>query len=524
MGKLKEWVQAVRTNTGKIIAGGAATYPSPDSDYWYESVGGTSRTGVRVTQDTAVAITAIDAGVSLISDTIASLPMPIYERMEGNTREARRKHVVWRIVNEQPNSWQTAVDFWSNRVCDLLMLGNAYAEIQPGSLGFVTTLRPLSANRMTVRREKYGDDIIYEHLESNGARRAIDPDNMFHIRNAQTRDEGVTGLGILHKHTQSLGLSLAIQAYCEQLYSNGTLHRGVLTHPGEMGDEAVVRLRKQWRENSTGLDGAGKPIILEEGMAWENTSMTPEDAEVLDSRKFMVEEACRMLRVPPHLLGHTEKNSSWGTGMADLTAGFLKFTLRPWLERIEQAVSRDLILAPGRFFPEFNVEGLLRADVKTRHEVYAIGRQWGLITANEARSKENQPPLPGGDTLWQPSNMQPASDTDSGEFALGRTFIRDTVRRQVANEVNWVADKIKSMDADVPDPRFRAEVEQYFGRRVSAIQKSLHISEAEAEEHAKYSSFTLLKALEEGHGGEVLDEWPKSAERRLIAAIFKEIA
>ncbi len=516
---MKDWISATRMKMGRLVAGIPGAYPSPDDDFWYRPWGPRSYTGVNVTRDAAVSITAIDACVSLISDTVASLPMPIYQNVPDQmVGQVAEQHPVSILVNKEPNSWQAPVDFWSNRVLDLLFWGNGYAEGLPAKGQRIGRLNPLRADCMEVKVLSNGS-IGYKYREPGKPARMIDEDVMFHIRSGHSIDGGITGQGVMHKHPPTIGLVVAIQTYAQQLYGQGTLHQGVLQHPGPMGDESMQKLRKQWMENQ-GLGAAGKPLILEEGMTWANTSMTPEDAQVLDSRKFHVEESCRMFRVPPHLVGHTEKNSSWGTGMADLTSGFLKFTLRPWLTRVEQAVFRDLITVKQLYYPKYHTEGLLRADSETRYKVYAIGKQWGILTSNEIRAKEDMPPIDGGDTIWQPVNMQPAGDMSSGEFALGRQFIKDTVARHVANEVNWLR---AHFNGEMSDHERISKLEGYFGKRVPQMTKHLHISESDAEEHARYAAFSAIRAIEDGQEAEMAQEWARTAERRLMSAIFRTI-
>ena len=518
MGGLTRWVESPGGGAGKFLSQSGQFNPAPWDDFWYEPVGRKTLTGARVNQETAESIAAIDAATCLIADTVSSLPIPIYRRApNGIDRTPVPSNPLWSIINTQPNGWQTAVDFWSNRLIDLLFWGNGYAEIRTGT-NFVESLLPLQANRMEVRLDPDGS-IIYKYKDPQGPPRFIDEDLMFHIRSGQSRDNGITGIGLLHKHIPNLSLQLAVQIYSEQLYGQGTMHMGVLQHPGAVGELAQERLRKQWAQNQ-GLGAAGKPLFLEEGMVWQPTSMTPENAQVIESRKFHVEEACRMVRVPPHLIGHTEKNSSWGTGMADLTAGFLKFTLRPWLHHIQQAISRDLIGRSNLFFPEYDVQELLRADIKTRYEVYSIGRQWGILTSNEVRRKENMPPVEGGDELYMPGTMQPSTGAQSGEFALGRTFIKDVVNRSVRNEVHWLENHLAS---DFSDHERMTKIEAYFSKRIKMMQRDLHISETDAEEHARYSTYTLNKAIESGEEAEVVREWAMNAERRLMTSIYRTI-
>ena len=241
-------------------------------------------------------------------------------------------------------------------------------------------------------------------------------------------------------------------------------------------------------------------------------------AEVLESRKFHIEEACRMLGVPPHLVGHTEKNSSWGTGMQDLTQGFLRFTLRPRMTRITQAVSRDLITYPRKYYVEHDTSDLLRADAKTRFETYAIAKQWGWITTNEIRHRENLPAVEGGDELTQPLNMGPIDSGSQDQMqAIDRQFAKDAVGRVVRSELNWLKQHLHTFDEN----EVKGQVEQYYERRAETLTKQLYLDDGEASTYISLASKKMIEAREQDRIAEALDDWSNDSQRHLLGAVYK---
>jgi HK97 family phage portal protein len=208
-------------------------------------------------------------------------------------------------------------------------------------------------------------------------------------------------MSTLHFGRQAFGLARAIDKTAGTTFKNGMRPSGLLTFADWLPKEKRDQTEQAMIEKFVGSQNAGRPMILEGGTTWQSLSMNPEDAQMLDSRKFSVEEICRFFGVPPHMVGHTEKSTSWGTGLEQQTLAFQKFTLRRRLKRIEQAVNKQLLTAAERargIYVEFNLEGLLRADSASRATFYAAGLKDGWLTINEVRGHENLAPVDGGNT------------------------------------------------------------------------------------------------------------------------------
>ena len=301
------------------------------------------------------------------------------------------------ILHNSPNADQTAVDFWEFICACIELGGNAYAEIIRSSDGRVIALSvPIAPEIMTVRRLRDGS-LQYEWSD-NGIRLVAAQENMLHIRGFGGNPLG--GLSTLSFGRQTFGLAQAIERASGDTFRNGVRPSGLL----KTADTLTLDQRKQaeelLQEKFAGAINAGRPMLLDRGMDWVQLSISPEDAQMLQSRAFSVEEVCRFFGVPPFMVGHTEKTTSWGTGLEQQTLGFQKFTLRRRLKRIEQALAKQLLSPADRqagIVIEFNLEGLLRGDSGARASFYQQMLSNGVMTINEVRALENLAPVEGGE-------------------------------------------------------------------------------------------------------------------------------
>ena len=241
---------------------------------------------------------------------------------------------------------------------------------------------------------------------------------MLHIRGFGGSPMG--GMSTLHFGRQTMGLALATDRAAASTFRNGMRPFGVLKFKEWLTAEQRALAETRLTEKYLGAANAGKPMVLEGGQEWQSLTINPEDAQMLESRRFSVEEVCRFFGVPPHMVGHTEKSTSWGTGIEQQTLAFQKFTLRRRLKRIEQAVSKQLLTPVERargLSVEFNLEGLLRGDSAGRAAFYTAMTNMGAMTINEVRALENLPPVEGGDVPRM--QMQNVPITDAGQMTEG---------------------------------------------------------------------------------------------------------
>lgn len=368
-----------------------------------------SASGQVVNADTAMRIAAVNSCVRLISENFASLPLHVMRRMEGGGSRKDRGHPLYDLLYKKPNSWQTGFEFREMMQHHLLLRGNAYAfksrvfDVRSGREE-IRELIPMHPDKVdVVQNPDYS--LSYTYYTDKGPI-PLTQDDVFHLRGLSS--DGVTGRSVIEDARNTFGNALGGDEYAGRTYANDATPSVVLTYPGKLKDEKVVeRLRDTWHQTFGGSKNARKTAILEEGMKIEKLSMTAEEAQFLESRKFTRGEIAGLYRVPPHMIGDTEKSTSWGSGIEQQSLGFVIYTLRPWIVRWEQRLHRDLFVAPIRYFPQFNVEGLLRGDIKTRYEAYQIGIGWSILSPNEARDKENMNPYVGGDRRYRQANVVP---------------------------------------------------------------------------------------------------------------------
>jgi HK97 family phage portal protein len=386
-----------------------------------QAVGGrTTTTGEVVSTTSVLGLASAWACVNLLAGTIASLPLMVYRTRSG-ARTVANDHPLYRILHDSPNADQTAVDFWEFICACIELNGNAYAEIIRGSNGRVVALSvPIAPELMTVRRLRDGS-LQYEWSDG-GVRSVVAQDNMLHIRGFGGNPLG--GLSTLSFGRQTFGLAQAIERASGDTFRNGVRPSGLL----KTADTLTLDQRKQaeelLQEKFAGAINAGRPMLLDRGMDWVQLSISPEDAQMLQSRAFSVEEVCRFFGVPPFMVGHTEKTTSWGTGLEQQTLGFQKFTLRRRLKRIEQALSKQLLSPADRqagIVIEFNLEGLLRGDSGARASFYQQMLSNGVMTINEVRALENLAPVPGGDVPRMQMQNVPITQISTGAGSLPPT-------------------------------------------------------------------------------------------------------
>ncbi len=369
--------------------------------------------GETVSVDSVMSLSAVWACVNLLSGTIASLPLMVYRTDRSGARIIARDHPLYRVLHDSPNFDQTAVDFWEFICASIELRGNAYARIERSG-GRVTGLHPIYCD-VSVRRLSNGS-LEYRWTEEGKAYVERD-ENVFHIRGFGGNPLG--GMSTLHFGRNTFSLARAIDKSAGGMFKNGLRPSGVLTFAEWLSPEHRALAKKELAEQFLGAANSGRPLILEGGTKWEQLTISPEDAQMLESRGFSVEEICRFFGVPPFMIGHTEKSTSWGTGLEQQTLGFQKFTLRRRLKRIEQAAEKQLLTPQDRAAGvtiEFNLEGLLRADSAGRASFYQQMTAIGAMTINEVRALENLPRVEGGDEPRM--QMQNVPITQAGQDAL----------------------------------------------------------------------------------------------------------
>lgn len=382
---------------------------SASDERWWHDIGfsESSATGVRVDERNALNSVAVFACVRILSETLASVPLPLYRRMTVRSKRRAYEHPLYSLLHDAPNPEMSSFNFREALMSHLVLWGNAYAEIDWNmNKGRPRALWPLLPNKMRVKREK--GDLYYYYRLPDGQEKIFPAINIFHIPGLGF--DGLIGYSPIHMAREAIGLSLATEEFGARFFGNGARPGGVLEHPGKLGTPAQDNLRKSWSEMHQGLSNQHRIAILEEGMKYHQIGIPPEDAQFLETRKFQRSEIASFFHIPPHMIGDLEHATF--SNIEHQAIEFVVYTMRPWFVRWEQVISKKLLFPNERrdYFAEFLIDGLLRGDVESRYKAYSVGRQWGWLSANDVRELENMEPLPDkqGDIYMTPMNMTPA--------------------------------------------------------------------------------------------------------------------
>jgi HK97 family phage portal protein len=357
--------------------------------------GAASKTGIAVTEDSAMRLSAVFGAVRVISETIASLPWEVKQDAGDSTRSASA-HPINKLIHH-PNGMMT--DFNFREVCQahLCLHGNAFIAIRRNEAGQPVKLIPVHPDRVEVK--VYKDEKFYT---IDQGKETFDDTEMIHILGLSF--DGIIGKSVIEAARESIGLGLAADQFGGSFFGNGANVSAILTHPGRLSDEAYKRLMASWARRYSGLDNAHKTAILEEGMNLQKVSISPQESQFLETRKFGVEDIARFFRIPLAYLGSLE-NSSTRANIEEQGIQFQRNTVLPWVKRWEAEFNRKLFPGQENYFIRMNMDGLLRGDISSRYSSYAVARQWGWLSVNDIRKHESLEPIDGGDVYLQPLNM-----------------------------------------------------------------------------------------------------------------------
>ncbi|MDG4756061.1 phage portal protein [Micromonospora sp. WMMD718] len=406
MGFFRSVLSQRASSTG---ASGVAT-PEKWVEEWFTG-GSSTASGPWVSEDTALHYSPFFAGVNAIATDVGKLPLPLYERLERGKRRAR-EHRVYRVLHDQPNEIMPPVVFKRTLQGHALTWGTGYAHVLRNGRGEVTEVWPIRPDRITPEVTRTGPGklkVTYRYVDDvNGIYTRLFPDEVLPIGGLGY--DGIRGYSVVKLARQSIGMGLATEQFGNSFFSNGARPGGVLKTSKKMSPEGHKRLQADWENLHRGLDRAQRVAILEEGLEWQDIGIPPEDAQFLETRKLQVNEMCRWLRLPPHKIGDLERATFSNIEWQSLE--YLQDTLLGWLVTWEQYTNMRLLTERERprFFAEHIVDAITRGDLKSRYEAYAIGRNWGWLSGDDIRERENENPLPDGrgETYLVPLNMQPA--------------------------------------------------------------------------------------------------------------------
>lgn len=373
---------------------------------------GGSSAGKNVNERSAMQMTAVYSCVRILAEAVAGLPLHLYRYKEDGGKERAIDNNLYHLLHDEPNKEMSSFIFRETLMTHLLLWGNAYAQIIRNGKGEVVALYPLMPNKMQVDRDENGE-LYYIYTRSSDEAKTMEgvtvyltPRDVLHIPGLGF--DGLVGYSPIAMAKNAIGLAIATEEYGAKFFANGAAPSGVLEHPGTIKDPS--RLRENWNSTFGGSANSGKVAVLEEGMKYTPISISPEQAQFLETRKFQIDEIARIFRVPPHMVGDLEKSSF--SNIEQQSLEFVKYTLDPWVIRWEQSLSRALLNEDEKrkYFFKFNLEGLLRGDYESRMSGYAVARQNGWMSANDIRELENMDKIhaeDGGDLYLINGNMLP---------------------------------------------------------------------------------------------------------------------
>ena len=373
---------------------------------------GGSTSGKPVNERSAMQMTAVYSCVRILAEAVAGLPLHLYKYTDSGGKAKATDHPLYLLLHDEPNPEMSSFVFRETLMTHLLLWGNAYAQIIRNGKGEVVALYPLMPNKMTVDRDSNGQ-LYYTYQRANeeaptmeGTSVKLKPSDVLHIPGLGF--DGLVGYSPIAMAKNAIGMAIACEEFGAKFFANGAAPSGVLEHPGTIKDPS--RVRDAWQSQFGGASNSGKVAVLEEGMKYTPISISPEQAQFLETRKFQINEIARIFRVPPHMVGDLEKSSF--SNIEQQSLEFVKYTLDPWIIRWEQSMARVLLSLDEKkeYFIKFNLEGLLRGDYQSRMNGYSIARQNGWMSANDIRELENLDRIPaeqGGDLYLINGSMLP---------------------------------------------------------------------------------------------------------------------
>ena len=357
--------------------------------------------GISVTPNSSLGMPAVWRAVNLIAGSCGSLPFHVYQRT-ADVREQVDDGPAADLL-DSPHPDMSPFEFWELVYAHMLLWGDAYLLKVPGESGFTEQLWPIHPAR--VERGRAPSDLSKVYRIDGRNDDPLTDVEILHIPGFGY--DGIGGVSPIKLARQGIALAQAAEAYGAKLFGSGSLASGILKTDRRLNDDQAESLKKRWQAANSGVDHAHEIAVMDSGASFQQLSIPPEDAQFIESRKFQIQEIARMFGVPPHMLGEVDSSTSWGSGIEQQGIGFIVYTLRPWITRVEQRMTRLVREVDPTFRARYSLEGLLRGDTASRYASYATGRQWGWLSVNDVRALEELPPVAGGGEYISALNMAP---------------------------------------------------------------------------------------------------------------------
>jgi len=347
--------------------------------------------------DKALTLTAVWCAIRLLAESVSSLPVSVYSKQANGDKLEDSKSPIYNLVKFKPNYYQNKITFFEFIMLSICTEGNSYVQIVRNNSGTPVQLICLSPSNVTV---VVNNNELFYQIDGGAV---LDSSDVLHFKTIT--DDGVTGLSPIDQCAKALNWGVSLEEFGSTFFSNGAKPSSILQTDRALSDTALQRLKTSFNNNYGKLKNSNSTIVLEEGLTFKPISISPEQAQFLSSRQFSIEEVARIFNVPPHMLKDLSKSSFNNIEMQ--SQEFVTYTLMPYITRIEQEMNLKLFRSNelGKTFVEFNVNGLLRGDVKSRTEAYKTAITNGYMSINEVRQKENMNSIEGGDKHFMQMNM-----------------------------------------------------------------------------------------------------------------------
>jgi HK97 family phage portal protein len=395
---------------------------SPWGDFFFEPVSVRTGSGMRVSPDSALRLAAVYACVRVLSESMASLPLVIYQRRADGGKDKVTDHWLYRLLAKRPNRFQNPFEWREMLQGHLALRGNAYNQIITNAKGEVVELMPLHPDRIRLELLPSGE-YRYRFTDRFGSESILPRGEVWHLRGLSS--DGLMGMSPIELARENLGMALAAQDYGARFFANDAKPTGGwIEFPGSFKDsEAKKVFRESYQQAQSGAN-RGKVLVLENGMKFHEVGVTNKDAQFLELRKFQITDVARLFRVPPHMIGDLDRATF--SNIEQQSLEFVMHTMTPWAERWEASIESELLLEGDDIEVEFDFANLMRGDAASRASYYQSGIQNGWLTRNEARIAENLNPLDGLDEPLRPLNM--VEESTAEDVALDTEQAEDPVQ------------------------------------------------------------------------------------------------
>jgi len=406
-------------------------------------VGTRTASGQFVTPERALRASAVLACIRILTEDLAALPLNLYRRTPQGAVLAT-DHPLFRLLHDCPNPWQTSLELREAMILDVLAFGQSFTEKEFGPDG-IEALYPLSAGRMTYVNPldvfiPPPTPLFWRYADPRAGQRILMSDDLWIVRMLAPGGT-IQGQSLILLAREAIGILLAAEEQGARLFANGIQTDVVFKVEDELSNEAKAQFKSALQQTYGGSSNAFRALLLENGIDVSKIGLTAQESQYIEARQFQLQDIARIFRIPDVLLGISQGKTSTYASAEQFFLAYVKYTLGPWCQRIEQSISRDL-LAPSEaaeYFVKHDLDSLTRADLQTRYAAHAAGISSGFLTRNEARAMENLPTLPGLDEPLSPLNMGKGSDIRPAQGA-GARLAHQLAKNAVSHEMKLLAD------------------------------------------------------------------------------------